>query len=135
MLALAGMLLVFAAVFGGYLLERGNPWVLLQPAELLIIGGSGVGIVLVSNPPSVIRKMLRGVAATIRAPGPDRKAFLRHLRMLYEVFVYSQRAHGMAALESSRGRARQELDFCATTRTSWRMLRCATSSATPCGCS
>jgi chemotaxis protein MotA len=100
MLALAGMLLVFAAVFGGYLLERGNPWVLLQPAELLIIGGSGIGIVLVSNPPSVIRKMLRGAAATIRAPGPDRKAFLRHLRMLYEVFVYSQRAHGMAALES-----------------------------------
>ncbi len=99
MLALAGMLLVFAAVFGGYLLERGNPWVLLQPAELLIIGGSSLGIVLVSNPPSLIKKMLRGIIATLRSPGPDRQAFLLHLRMLYEAFVYSQRARGMAALE------------------------------------
>jgi chemotaxis protein MotA len=100
MLALGGMLLVFAAVFGGYLLERGNPWVLLQPAELLIIGGSAIGIILVSNRPAVIRKMLRGVAATIRAPGPDRDTFLRHLRMLFELFTYSQRARGMVALES-----------------------------------
>lgn len=100
MLAIAGMLLVFAAVFGGYLMEHGNPWVLLQPAELLIIGGSAVGIVLVSNPPAIIRKMARGIVATLRGAGPDRQAFLRHLRMLYEVFAYSQRAHGMAAIES-----------------------------------
>jgi chemotaxis protein MotA len=99
MLALAGMLLVFAAVFGGYLMERGNPWVLFQPAELLIIGGSAVGIILVSNRPAVIRKMLRGVWATIRAQGPGRETFLRHLRMLFELFTYSQRAHGMMALE------------------------------------
>ncbi len=99
MLALAGMLLVFAAVFGGYLMERGNPWVLLQPAELLIIGGSAIGIILVSNRPAVIRKMLSGVWATIHSPGPDRETFLRHLRMLFELFTYSQRARGMMALE------------------------------------
>ena len=38
MLALLGIAAVFAAVLGGYLLEKGNPWVLLQPAELLILG-------------------------------------------------------------------------------------------------
>jgi len=43
MLAFLGILLVFAAVLGGFLLERGNPWVLMQPAEILIICGSGVG--------------------------------------------------------------------------------------------
>ena len=99
MLALAGMLLVFAAVFGGFLMERGNPWVLLQPAELLIIGGAAIGIILVSNPLPLIRKMGRGILATLRGPAPDRGAFLRHLRMLYEVFAYTQRARSMAAIE------------------------------------
>ena len=63
MLAILGILLVFAAVIGGFLMERGNPWVLMQPAELLIICGAGAGIVLVSNSPAGIRKMLRGFSA------------------------------------------------------------------------
>ena len=40
MLTVLGIGVVFAAVFGGYLLEKGNPWVLLQPAEILIVGGA-----------------------------------------------------------------------------------------------
>ena len=52
MLAILGILLVFAAVIGGFLMEQGNPWVLMQPAELLIICGAGAGIVLVSNSPA-----------------------------------------------------------------------------------
>ena len=100
MLALAGMVLVFAAVLGGFLLERGNPYVLMQPAEVLIIVGAAAGIILVANPWEVIRKMLSGVARTFRRPVHSRASFLRNLRMLYEVFVYSQRAGGIVALEA-----------------------------------
>jgi len=99
MLALVGILLVFTAVLGGFLLERGNPWVLMQPAELLIICGSGIGIVLVANSPAVIRKMARGVVQVFRPKAHDAQSFLRHLRMLYEVFVYSQRLGGIMQLE------------------------------------
>ena len=100
MLALAGIALVFVAIFGGYLLERGNPYVLMQPAELLIIGGAAIGIALVANPWRVIRKMLHSALATFRPSREDRQYFLRHLRMLYEVFVYSQRVGGIMSLES-----------------------------------
>ena len=99
MLALAGMVLVFAAVLGGFLLERGNPYVLMQPAEVLIIVGAAAGIILVANPWAVIRKMSCGVARTFRKPVHSRASFLRNLRMLYEVFVYSQRSGGIEALE------------------------------------
>jgi chemotaxis protein MotA len=99
MLPLIGIILVFAAVFGGFLVERGNPYVLLQPAELLIIGGAAVGIILVSNPPAVIRKMLRGIVHAFAGPKRGRDSFLRHLRMLYEIFVYCQRAGGVVQLE------------------------------------
>jgi len=95
MYALIGILAVFAAVFGGFLLERGNLFILLQPAELLIVGGAAAGIVLVANPPAVIRRMGRGAWATFRPPVRTRPVFLQHIRMLYEVFCYMQRAGAM----------------------------------------
>ena len=100
MLALLGITLVFAAVLGGFMLEQGNPYVLMQPAELLIICGSAVGIVLLSNPPALIGKMARGVAAAFRGPRHNLQSFLRDLGMLYELFVYSQRAGGIMELEN-----------------------------------
>jgi len=99
MLALLGIVLVFGAVFGGYLVEQGNPYVLLQPAELLIVGGAACGIVLVANPPAVIAKMVSGIFETFRAPRHNRQFYLRHLRMLYEVFTFVQRA-GIMAFEA-----------------------------------
>ena len=98
MLVLIGIFMVFAAVLGGFLLERGNPWVLMQPAELVIVGGAALGILLVANPSSVIRKMARGVSVVLRPPQHDQQFYLRHLRMLYEIFSYGQRA-GVVALE------------------------------------
>jgi chemotaxis protein MotA len=111
MLALIGILLVFAAVFGGYLLEKGNPYVLMQPAELLIIGGSAIGIIIVSNPPSVIRKMARGLFAMVRPRVYTSRVFLRNLRMLYEVFAYAQRSGGMMALEGDVDRPAESRIF------------------------
>jgi len=94
------MVLVFVAVLGGFLLERGNPYILMQPAEVLIIVGAAAGIILVANPWAVIRKMWWGVARTFRPPVHSRASFLRNLRMLYEIFVYSQRSGGIMALET-----------------------------------
>src|ERR1035438_6309755 len=92
MYALIGIAAVFAAVLGGFLLESGNLYVLFQPAELLIVGGAAAGIVMVSNPPSLMRKMGRGCLAAFRSPPRTPQAFLRNMRMLYEIFSFIQRA-------------------------------------------
>jgi chemotaxis protein MotA len=99
MLALLGIAVVLLAVFGGFVLERGNPYVLMQPAELLIVVGAAIGIVVVANPPAVMRRMARGVFAAFRPPVHTSHSFLRYLRMLYEVFVFVQRA-GVVELEN-----------------------------------
>jgi chemotaxis protein MotA len=96
--AIIGIVAVFAAVFGGFLLERGSLIILLQPAELLIVGGAAAGIVIVANPPSVIRRMAQGAFAAFRPPARNPEVFLRHIRMLYEVFCFVQRA-GVADFE------------------------------------
>lgn len=43
MFVIIGIVVVIGAVAGGYLMEHGNLRVLLQPAELLIIGGAAMG--------------------------------------------------------------------------------------------
>ncbi len=100
MLALLGIAVVFAAVLGGFLMEQGNPWVLMQPAELVIILGAALGITLVSNPRELIRKMIRGAISTFRKPVHSSKSYLQSLRMLYEIFVFSQRGGGLTAIEA-----------------------------------
>ena len=42
--------MVFGAVIGGFLMEKGHILVLIQPAELLIIAGAATGTLLVANP-------------------------------------------------------------------------------------
>jgi chemotaxis protein MotA len=92
MLALLGIALVFAAVIGGYVIEKGNPYVLFQPAELLIVCGAAAGIMLISHSPATIRKMIRGTLSVVFPRTPGRVAYLRGLRLLYEIFGYLQRA-------------------------------------------
>ena len=40
MFAIIGIVVVFGAIVAGYLMEHGNLKVLVQPAELIIIGGA-----------------------------------------------------------------------------------------------
>ena len=98
MLIIAGLLATLAAVLGGFVLERGNLLVLLQPAELLIIGGSAAGILLVSNSPRTIAGIGRGIAGLFRPAPYTRPFYLATLRMLYDVFGFHRRA-GNAELE------------------------------------
>jgi chemotaxis protein MotA len=99
MLAIAGILIVFLAVLGGYLLEQGNLYLLIQPAEILIVVGAAAGITIVANPVRVIRKIAHGARDALRAPTLTRAVLIRHLLMLYEVFGYGQRAGSMSLEE------------------------------------
>jgi len=47
MFVIIGIVVVIGSIVGGYLMEHGNIRVLLQPAELLIIGGAAIGTLLV----------------------------------------------------------------------------------------
>jgi len=100
MLAIFGMALVFLAVLGGFVMEHGKLWVLVQPAELLIILGGAAGILLTANPWGVVVKLCSESVAAFRPPAHTRKSYLQHLRLLYEIFVFTQRNGGVSAIES-----------------------------------
>lgn len=82
MFVLIGIVVVFGAVVGGYLMEHGNIRVLLQPAELLIIGGAASGTVLIANPPFILKKILGGLMGVVKGSKFTKERYLESLRMM-----------------------------------------------------
>ena len=98
MFAIIGIVVVFGAVIGGYLMEKGNLLVLMQPAELIIIGGAALGTLLVANPLPIVIKIFTGMLGVIGGSKYSKAYYLETLRMLLELFSYARKA-GMAKLE------------------------------------
>src|SRR5512138_1165526 len=98
MLIIIGAIVVLGSVIGGFLLEGGKLPALLQPAELLIIGGAAVGSLLIGTPVKVITAML-GQIRNAFASGTGKSEYVSLLSMLYQLFKVIQQA-GVMALES-----------------------------------
>ena len=98
MFSILGILAVIGAVIGGFLMEHGNLRVLLQPAELVIIGGAGIGSLLIANPLPVIIRILKGVAGAFGSSKYGKTAYLETLKMLNDVFSQARKG-GMISLE------------------------------------
>jgi chemotaxis protein MotA len=99
MFAIIGIFVVFGAVVGGYLMEKGHLAVLVQPAELVIIGGAAIGTVLIANPPRILTDILKGVMGAFKASKFTRDFYLKSLKMLYDLFDLARRT-GLPALEA-----------------------------------
>jgi len=99
MLAIAGFLVVILSVLGGYLLEGGSFLVLMQWVEFIIIGGAAGGALLISAPPKLLKKILNRALLVFKKNGTTKETYLGLLKMMYELFVLSQK-EGVLALES-----------------------------------
>jgi chemotaxis protein MotA len=99
MFSIIGILIVIAAITGGYLMEHGNIRVLLQPAELLIILGASIGTVLIANPLHILKKIASGVAGAFSGSKFTKERYIDSLKMMYELFNKA-RKEGLMGLES-----------------------------------
>src|ERR1700754_686542 len=99
MFVIIGIVIVFGAVLGGYLMEHGHIMVLMQPAELLIIGGAAIGTVLVGNPLHILKKIAAGFVVALKGSPFTKQRYLDLLKMLYDLFNKA-RHEGLIALET-----------------------------------
>jgi chemotaxis protein MotA len=99
MFVIIGIIIVFGAVVGGYLMEKGHIQVLFQPAELVIIAGAALGTLLVANPPHILKKIVSGFKAIFSGSRFSKQKYLNTLKMMYELFTKA-RKEGLMALES-----------------------------------
>ncbi|MGA3125840.1 MAG: flagellar motor stator protein MotA [Candidatus Korobacteraceae bacterium] len=99
MFIIIGIIVVFGSIVSGYLMEHGNLKVLLQPAELIIIGGAGLGTLLIANPLHVIKKIAGGLVGALKGSHINTAFYLETLKMCYEI-LNKARKDGLLAIES-----------------------------------
>ena len=98
MISLVGILVVFASVIGGFLMEKGKLPVLLQPSEFVTIAGAALGTVVVANPPRVLKGICAGLLEVVKGSGVTEKFYVESLKMLFELFTKA-RKEGMISIE------------------------------------
>jgi chemotaxis protein MotA len=98
MFAIIGIVVVFGSVIAGYLMEHGNLKVLIQPNELITIGGAAVGTVLIANPLHILKKIAGGIGGVFGGSKYTKQAYIDSLKTLYEL-LNKARKDGLMALE------------------------------------
>src|SRR5579859_1774079 len=110
MFVIIGIVVVFGAVIAGYLMEHGNLKVLVQPAELVIIGGAAIGTVLISNPLYILKAIGGGIGGVFGGSKYSKDKYRETLEMLFELFNRS-RYECLMALETDSDAPYKSLVF------------------------
>jgi chemotaxis protein MotA len=110
MFTIIGILVVFGAVVAGHLMEHGNMLVLVEPAELIIIGGAGIGTILIANPVHILKKLTGGITGTFKGSSYTQERYMQTLKMMYELFMRA-RKDGLMALETDSDNPEQSAIF------------------------
>jgi chemotaxis protein MotA len=101
MFQIIGIVLLFALVFGSFIISGGNMGVILEamPHELMAIGGAGTAAFLISNSMTVIKATGGGMGKVFG--GPKWKAGdYRDLLSLLFLLTKTMKSKGVIALES-----------------------------------
>lgn len=93
-----GMVVVFGSVLGGYL-PHGSFGVLVQPLELVIIGGAAVGAFIISNPGANLKRALSHLGRIVKGMPHNKDSYINLLTLLYKTFKLAK-TKGNLALEA-----------------------------------
>lgn len=98
MIVMIGTIVVLVAVLGGFSLAGGHVGALLHVSELLIIGGSAVGAMIVMSPRKVLMDIARGLLQVLKGAPYSRQVYEELFKAMYELFLVGRR-DGLIALE------------------------------------
>ncbi|MDO8465580.1 MAG: flagellar motor stator protein MotA [Gallionella sp.] len=98
MLVIVGYIIVCFSVFGGFAMAGGHLAALLQPIELLMIGGAATGAFLVGNTAKVIKATLKDLPKVLTGSKYNKENFMEVLALLYEL-LSKVRKEGLMSIE------------------------------------
>ncbi|MBQ7738305.1 MAG: flagellar motor stator protein MotA [Desulfovibrionaceae bacterium] len=99
MYLLIGLIVVLASVGGGYTMSHGDWGVLLQPAELIIILGCGLGAFFAGQTKYTFGLIVKSLKHLFADPGSSKAKYLDTLALLYALFTKMHR-DGVISIES-----------------------------------
>ncbi|MGN6107004.1 MAG: flagellar motor stator protein MotA [Kofleriaceae bacterium] len=98
-MAIPGILIMLAAVAGGFLMAGGSIPVLIQPSEFVVILGAAIGTLVTSSPGKMRGRVLHALKSAVKENIPSQKDYLDLLKCQYELFMLARR-QGVLALEA-----------------------------------
>jgi len=61
MVVIVGCIIVCASVIGGFIWAGGHVGALIQPSEVLVIGGASGGALVIMSSPAVLKGLVKGI--------------------------------------------------------------------------
>jgi len=110
MFAIVGIAVVLGAIVAGYLMEKGNLMVLVQPAELIIIGGAALGTLLIANPIHIIKSIFGNLLGILKPSPFGKKRYTETLKMMFE-FLNKVRKEGLLSVEMDVEKPKESVIF------------------------
>ncbi len=99
MLVIIGYVIVMASVFGGFALAGGHLAALLQPVELLMIGGGAAGAFIVGNTGKASKATLKALPAVFKGTKYNKDMYMELMALLYEL-LGKVRKEGLMSIEA-----------------------------------
>ncbi len=96
MFSIIGILVVFGSVAAGYLMEKGKIAVLLQPSELVMIGGAAIGTLLTANPTRILKQVAEGLIGALKGSAYTKHRYLETLKMLFDLLAKARKEGAVA---------------------------------------
>lgn len=83
-----GIIVVFAMVFGGFVIAGGHLHIILvaAPLELMIIAGAALGGYIIANPMKTIKMGIKMSIKAMTAKGPQKKDYIELLQLMFQLF-------------------------------------------------
>jgi len=99
MLTIIGFVIVVGSVLGGFSMAGGHVEALIHPSEIVTIGGSALGALVVMSPLSVLKSLIKGIIITFLGDKFSKAAYIELFSLMYEIFRKA-RMDGLLAIES-----------------------------------
>ena len=98
MLVIIGYIVVALSVFGGFVIAGGHLASLLQPVELLMIGGAATGAFLVGNNGKAIKATLHALPTVLKGSKYTKALYMELMTLLFEL-LSKVRKEGLMSIE------------------------------------
>ncbi|MDD5295634.1 MAG: flagellar motor stator protein MotA [Rhodocyclaceae bacterium] len=98
MFVIVGYVVILAAVIGGFALAGGHVGSLIQPVELIMIGGATLGAFVVANDGKSIKAVLKALPSLFKGSPYSKALYLDLLSLLFEILA-KVRKEGLMSIE------------------------------------
>jgi len=99
MMVIVGWLVAIAGIFGGYAAAGGHLAALMQPLEIVMIGGGAFGAFIAANTPHGIKHTISGLVSCFKGSKLSKAFYMELLALLFELLA-KVRKEGLMSLEN-----------------------------------